>query len=51
MSKGSKPRPLGIDQKIFDDNFERIFGKKKNKEDSNADLSDNTSAKAKNDKA
>lgn len=27
--KGSKPRPLSIPRKKFDDNWERIFGKKK----------------------
>lgn len=29
MSKGSKPRPLSIDRKTFDDNWDRIFGKNK----------------------
>lgn len=27
--KGSKPRPLSIPRKQFDDNWERIFGKSK----------------------
>jgi hypothetical protein len=27
--KGSKPRPLSIPRKQFEDNWERIFGKKK----------------------
>jgi hypothetical protein len=27
--KGSKPRPLSVPRKQFDDNWERIFGKKK----------------------
>lgn len=27
--KGSKPRPYSIDKKKFDDNWDRIFGKKK----------------------
>ena len=27
--KGSKPRPLSVDQKTFDDNWDRIFGAKK----------------------
>ena len=27
--KGSKPRPLSIPRKQFDDNWDRIFGKKK----------------------
>ena len=26
--KGSKPRPYSVDQKTFDNNWERIFGKK-----------------------
>jgi hypothetical protein len=26
--KGSKPRPMSIPRKQFDDNWERIFGKK-----------------------
>lgn len=31
--KGSRPRPFSVDQKTFDDNFDRIFGKKKKVED------------------
>lgn len=27
--KGSKPRPLSVPRKTFEDNWERIFGKKK----------------------
>jgi hypothetical protein len=27
--KGSKPRPLSIPRKQFEDNWQRIFGKKK----------------------
>ena len=27
--KGSKPRPLSVDQKTFDENWDRIFGNKK----------------------
>ena len=27
--KGSKPRPLSVPRKQFDDNWERIFGEKK----------------------
>lgn len=27
--KGSKPRPLSVDRKTFDDNWDRIFGAKK----------------------
>ena len=30
--KGSKPRPYSVSQKEFDNNFERIFGKKKKTE-------------------
>lgn len=26
--KGDKPRPKGVDQKTWDKNYERIFGKK-----------------------
>jgi hypothetical protein len=29
--KGSKPRPLSVPRKQFDDSWERIFGKKKGK--------------------
>ena len=28
MGKGSKPRPLSVSQQKFDENFEKIFGKK-----------------------
>ena len=28
--KGSKPRPLSVDQETFDDNWDRIFEKEKN---------------------
>ncbi len=27
--KGSKPRPYSVDQKTFDDNWNKIFSKKK----------------------
>lgn len=27
MGKGSKPRPLSVDEKTFADNWSRIFGK------------------------
>ena len=27
--KGSKPRPLSVPRKHFDDNWDRIFGKKR----------------------
>lgn len=29
--KGSKPRPFGVSREVFDDNFDTIFGKKKEK--------------------
>ena len=29
--KGSKPRPLSVPRKKFDENWDRIFGKKKQK--------------------
>lgn len=28
--KGSKPRPLSVDQKTFDDNWDKIFKKSEN---------------------
>ena len=31
--KGSASRPMGVDMKTFDQNFDRIFGKKKPKEE------------------
>jgi hypothetical protein len=27
--KGCKPRPFSVSQQVFDNNFDRIFGKKK----------------------
>lgn len=27
--KGSKPRPFSVDKETFDNNFDKIFGKKK----------------------
>lgn len=39
--KGSKPRPLSIPRKKFDENWERIFGKKqseRNKKQENNSL-------------
>lgn len=30
--KGSKPRPIEIDRKTYDDNWDRIFKKDKNKD-------------------
>lgn len=32
--KGSKPRPLSVPRKRFEDSWERIFGKKKDKKQS-----------------
>jgi hypothetical protein len=29
--KGSKPRPLSVPRKVFEDNWDRIFKKKKEK--------------------
>jgi hypothetical protein len=33
MSKGSAPRPLSVDTKTFDNNWDKIFGKKDKTED------------------
>ena len=33
MSKGSRPRPFEVPKRQFDENFERIFGKKKKEPD------------------
>ena len=35
--KGSKPRPLSIPRKQFDDNWERIFGRKQPKKPTGVD--------------
>ena len=32
--KGSKPRPLSVPRKVYESNWERIFGKKNKKENS-----------------
>lgn len=32
MSKGSKPRPIEVDRKTFNDNWDRIFKKDKKKD-------------------
>jgi hypothetical protein len=37
--KGSKPRPLSIPRKQFDDNWERIFGKKRERNTKQKDSS------------
>lgn len=39
--KGSKPRPLSIPKKKFDENFDKIFGKKKDDKKSPADQQEN----------
>ena len=39
MSKGSTPRPF-TDREIFEDNFDRIFGKKKHYELDDGQLTD-----------
>ena len=31
--KGSKPRPYSVDKETFENNWDRIFGKKKKQED------------------
>ena len=31
--KGSRPRPYSVDQKTFDNNWDKIFGNKNPKED------------------
>ena len=33
--KGSKPRPFSVDKKKFDENWDKIFGKKDQKENNN----------------
>tara|TARA_R100001463_G_scaffold13547_1_gene36420 strand:- start:449 stop:580 length:132 start_codon:yes stop_codon:yes gene_type:complete len=35
--KGSDRRPMQIDKKTFEDNWERAFGKKKTKKDAKKD--------------
>jgi hypothetical protein len=35
--KGSKPRPFSVDKETFDNNFDRIFGKKKKTEEEKFD--------------
>lgn len=32
--KGSRPRPLSVPRKVYENNWERIFGKKNKKENS-----------------
>lgn len=33
--KGSKPRPFSVDRKTFEDNWDRIFNKKKKSQEKN----------------
>jgi len=35
--KGSRPRPYSVSKEKFDDNFERIFGKKKIEDNTGTD--------------
>ncbi len=35
--KGSRPRPYSVSKEKFDDNFERIFGKKKVEDNTGTD--------------
>ena len=35
MSKGSAPRPFEVDQKTFENNWEKIFGNRKTKNGGN----------------
>ena len=40
MSKGSAPRPFDVDHKVFENNWDAIFGKRKsaNKDDQHDDV-------------
>ena len=40
MSKGSAPRPFDVDHKVFQNNWDAIFGKRKspNKDDQHDDV-------------
>ena len=38
--KGSSPRPFGVDQKTYQDNWELTFGKKTPQEDDDAKAED-----------
>ena len=42
--KGSKPRPIEIDRKTFDDNWDRIF-KKDNKKDVRVQVQDSKNSR------
>lgn len=39
--KGSRPRPYSVDKKNFDENWDRIFGKKKEEEKNDEKVLDN----------
>ena len=47
MSKGSAPRPLSVDTKTFDNNWDKIFGKKKIEEDKKSSNKDKKKSKDK----
>ena len=49
MSKGSAPRPFEVDQKTFESNWEKIFGKRKT--NTGSDEHDNVGEKDAEDKA
>ena len=49
MSKGSAPRPFDVDQKTFENNWEKIFGNRKIKNGDNKH--DNVGEKGEEDKA
>ena len=49
MSKGSAPRPFEVDQKTFENNWEKIFGNRKTKNGS--DKRDDLGKKSEEDKA
>ena len=40
--KGSKPRPYSVPKEKFDDNWEAIFGKKKEKQNEKQSQGDNS---------
>lgn len=42
--KGSSPRPF-TDRKVFEDNFDRIFGKKKEKDGNKSDTTNSKKTK------
>jgi len=51
MSKGSAPRPLSVDTKTFDNNWDAIFGKKKKTEDATKEKSVDKKSSTKDKKA